>query len=150
MFHMADFAGSMAVTLRGGVNVMLKAFQPEQVLQTLGEESITHVLLVPAMIKMALDHPAAAKADISSLQCVVYGASPMPAATLERLMQLWPSVGLVQAYGQTELAPVATLLGREDHRPGSTRLSSAGQPTPVSEIRIVDEQGMDCSTGHSG
>ena len=74
----------------------------------------------------------------------------MPAATLEQCMQLWPSIGLVQAYGQTELAPVATMLSMEDHLAGGEKLKSAGRPTAVTDIRIVDEQGDDCPLGTSG
>ena len=107
MFHMADFAGSMGATLSGGKNVVLQAFDAGQVLQTFAQEKITHVLLVPAMVKMLLHHPDAASADLSSVKTIIYGASPMPEATLEQCMALWPSVGLAQAYGQTELAPVS-------------------------------------------
>jgi acyl-CoA synthetase (AMP-forming)/AMP-acid ligase II len=147
---MADFAGSMGATLSAGRNVVLQSFEPGQVLQTLSAESITHVLMVPAMIKMILNHPGAADADVSRLDCIMYGASPMPAATLEQCMSLWPSVGLVQAYGQTELAPIATMLSANDHRDGGEKLKSAGRPTPINDIRIVDEDGNDCPTGTSG
>ena len=150
MFHMADFAGSMGTTLAGGCHVVLKSFDPAEVLTTLGSEAISHTLLVPAMIKMLLNHPDAAGADVSRLQYILYGASPMPAATLEQCMSLWPEVGLIQAYGQTELAPIATMLSAEDHRRGGPRLSSAGRPTPVNDVRIVDDEGQDCPAGISG
>jgi acyl-CoA synthetase (AMP-forming)/AMP-acid ligase II len=150
MFHMADFAGSMGLTLSCGRNVMLESFDPGEVLRTIAEERVTHTLLVPAMIKMTLNHPDAAAADMSSMVCILYGASPMPKATLEQCMAVWPSVGLAQAYGQTELAPVATMLSMADHRAGGDRLKSAGRPTPVTEIRIVDETGADCPRGVSG
>jgi len=150
MFHMADFAGSMGATLSGGSNVIIRAFEPELVLNTFGNDRVTHALLVPAMIKMMLNHPALSATDVTSVEVVMYGASPMPAATLETFMQHWPTVGLVQAYGQTELAPIVTVLSSEDHQPGSEKLKSAGQPTAVSELRIVDEQREDCATGVSG
>ena len=150
MFHMADFAGSMGLTLCAGKNVMLESFEPGQVLQTFAREQITHALLVPAMIKMVLNHPEARTADMSSLVCILYGASPMPAATLEQFMSTWPTVGLAQAYGQTELAPVATTLSMEDHKAGGERLKSAGRPTAVTDIRIVGESGEDCPVGVSG
>lgn len=150
MFHMADFCGSMGTILRCGSNVILQSFEAGAVLQAIAQEQISHALLVPSMIKMVLNHPAVAEADVSSLQCVVYGASPMPSATLEKFMQQWPSVGLVQVYGQTELAPIATALSMEDHRAGSEKLRSAGRPTASSEIRIVDERGEDCPQGTSG
>jgi acyl-CoA synthetase (AMP-forming)/AMP-acid ligase II len=150
MFHMADFAGSMGATLNAGKNVVLESFEPGQVLKTIAEERITHVLLVPAMIKMTLHHPDAAAADMSSMVCILYGASPMPAATLEQCMATWPTVGLAQAYGQTELAPIATMLSMADHKAGGERLKSAGRPTVVSDLRIVDETGADCPQGESG
>jgi acyl-CoA synthetase (AMP-forming)/AMP-acid ligase II len=150
MFHMADFAGSMNTTVSAGTNVVLQSFEPGQVLATIAEQRISHALLVPAMIKMVLNHPGAADADMSSLQCLLYGASPMPAASLQQCMAMWPTVGLAQAYGQTELAPVATTLSRADHRRGGDILKSAGRPTPVNEIRIVDEEGADCPLGSSG
>ena len=150
MFHMADFCGSMGATLRCGSNVVLQSFDAGQVLDIIPERRISHILIVPAMIKMVLNHPQAAGADVSSLKALLYGASPMPAATLEHCMQIWPSVGLVQVYGQTELAPIATTLSIADHLAGGERLKSAGQPTAVTDIRIVDEQGNDCPPGSSG
>ncbi len=150
MFHMADFAGSMGLTLCCGKNVILESFDPGEVLRTIAAQRVTHTLLVPAMIKMTLNHPEAGSADMSSMVCILYGASPMPKATLEQCMATWPTVGLAQAYGQTELAPVATMLSMDDHRIGGDRLKSAGRPTPVTEVRIVDESGADCPLGVSG
>ena len=150
MFHVADFAATMGVTLRGGCNVVLPSFDPARVLETFTAERITHVLLVPSMVKMVLNHPGAAEADVSSLEVIIYGASPMPESTLQQSMTMWPEVGLVQAYGQTELAPVATMLSRLDHLRGGELLRSAGRPTPINEIRIVAEDGADCPAGTSG
>jgi long-chain acyl-CoA synthetase len=150
MFHMADFAGGMGVTLCAGKNVILQSFDPVHVLQAFSEEKVTHVLLVPAMIKMILNHPGVDEADLSSVERMIYGASPMPAATLEQCMSLWPSIGLVQAYGQTELAPIATTLSADDHREGGGKLKSAGRPTPINDIRIVGDDGANCPRGTSG
>lgn len=150
MFHMADFAGGMGTSLSAATNAVLQSFDPGRVLETIAEQKVTHVLLVPSMIKMVLNHPQAAAADVSSLEKIIYGASPMPAATLEQCLATWPGVGLVQAYGQTELAPVATTLSAVDHLEGGSKLKSAGRPTAVSDIRIVDEEGNDCPPGTSG
>jgi long-chain acyl-CoA synthetase len=150
MFHMADFAGSMGATLRCASHTVLASFDPAEVLRTFGEQRVTHCLLVPAMIKMILNHPDADSADMSSVKSILYGASPMPAATLNQFMQQWPDVGLTQAYGQTELAPIVSMLSAEDHRTGGERLKSAGRPTPVNDVRIVGEDGADCPLGESG
>lgn len=150
MFHMADLAGGMGATVSAAENVILQSFDPAAVMATIAREGVTHVLMVPAMIKMLLDHPEVAQADFSSLEVILYGASPMPAATLQRCMDIWPHVGLAQAYGQTELAPVATMLSVQDHRRGGKLLQSAGRPTPVSDIRVVNDDGDDCALGESG
>ena len=57
---------------------------------------------------------------------------------------------MVQAYGQTELAPVATMLSPEDHRRGGQILKSAGRPTPINDIRVLDDDDNDCAIGVSG
>ena len=150
MFHMADLAGSMSATLAAACNVILPAFDPGQVLRAVADKGVTHALLVPAMIKMLINHPEAATADVSSLRRVLYGASPMPAEVLKKCLETWPGVGLAQAYGQTELAPIATTLSVADHIEGGVKLKSAGRPTSVSEVRIVAEDGSDCPLGVTG
>ncbi len=150
MFHMADFAGSMNATLCSARHVVLQSFEPGQVLETFATQGISHALLVPAMIKMVMNHPDVASTDVSKLETLVYGASPMPPAVLEQIFATWPTVGLVQAYGQTEMAPVVTTLPKSDHVKGGDKLKSAGRPTPVTDVRIVDEEGNDRPAGVSG
>jgi acyl-CoA synthetase (AMP-forming)/AMP-acid ligase II len=74
--------------------------------------------------------------DLTSLRGVLYGASPMTRAVLERAMKALPGASFTQAYGMTELAPVATLLSPADHEAG--HLLSAGRAAPHAEIRVVD------------
>ncbi len=150
MFHMADFAGSMGTLLAGAKHVFIPSFEPGLVLDTIAKQSITHTLLVPAMIKMILAHSAATTTDLSSLEKVFYGASPMPAAVLTQAMNLWPLLNFVQAYGQTELAPIITTLSASDHRKGGDVLKSAGRATPVTDIRLLDSEGMDVPLGQQG
>ena len=150
MFHMADLAGSMSTTLTCSTHVIVQSFDPAKVLKLIQSERITHTLIVPAMIKMLLNHPDACNTDVSSLEMILYGASPMPAATLQQCMDMWPNVGLVQAYGQTELAPIATLLPMADHVKGGDLLRSAGRPSSISDIRCVREDGSDCDLGEAG
>lgn len=150
MFHMADFVGSMNSILTGAAGVIVPGFEPGKVLQTIEAQGVTHALLVPAMIKMLLHHPDASQYSLPRMEYILYGASPMPAAVLEQCMALWPHINFAQAYGQTELAPIVTTLSADDHRSGGEKLKSAGRPTPVSDVRIVDENGNDCPPGSSG
>ena len=75
------------------------------------KERVTATLIVPTMIQMLTDHPHFHTADLSSLKRIMYGASPMSEALLNRAMAGLPGRNSLSSYGMTELAPLATLLG---------------------------------------
>ena len=148
MFHLADLT-SWGLTLQaGGGNVILPGFDPAIVLATIAEHRVTDVLLVPTMIQLLVDHPQVRNYDLASLRSVLYGASPIPQAVLERATKTFPAASFTQAYGMTELAPVATLLSPVDHEQG--RLRSAGRAAPHAEIRIVGPDGAQAPVGIIG
>src|SRR5437016_7369478 len=64
-------------------------------------------------------------------------------------MKAFPQADFVQAYGMTEVAPVATLLSPEDHR-HPARLRSAGRAADHSEVRIVDGDDQEVPRGTVG
>jgi len=153
MFHLADIAGWVAQTLRGGTHVIVPMFEPVAVMKAIAAHRVTDVLLVPTMIQMLVDHPAVGEHDLSSLNRLLYGASPIPEAVLDRAMKALPQVGFVQAYGMTELSPIATLLGPEDHGAAGREaglLRSAGRAAPHAEVRIVDAEGVEVPRGEVG
>ncbi|MFG3757052.1 AMP-binding protein, partial [Klebsiella pneumoniae] len=88
-----------SLLLGGGTNVMIQGFTPEGVMAALQNERITDVLLVPTMIQMLVDHPALGNYDLSSLQNIIYGASPISEAVLDRASRALPHVHFTQAYG---------------------------------------------------
>src|SRR4029453_3498241 len=63
--------------LRGGTVHLLKGFEPEKFLATIAREKINFPLMGPTMIYVLLDHPALERTDLSSLELILYGASPM-------------------------------------------------------------------------
>jgi long-chain acyl-CoA synthetase len=93
------------------------------------------------MVQMLVDHPGIDKYDLSSLRDVLYGASPMNEAVMERAMKKLPNVRFTQAYGMTELSPCVTVLPWRDHLGEGRekgRHRSAGRPTYMVDVRIVD------------
>jgi acyl-CoA synthetase (AMP-forming)/AMP-acid ligase II len=110
---------------------------------------VTDVLLVPTMIQMLLDSPDTANADLSSLVHLLYGASPISDGLLDRIGQRLPGVRLIQAYGMTEVAPVATVLTPEDHADPVHR-RSGGRAAPHAEVRIVDAEDNEVPRGTVG
>ncbi|NMO02324.1 long-chain fatty acid--CoA ligase [Gordonia sp. TBRC 11910] len=150
MFHLADLCMWAAQSLVGNTHAIVPSFEPTRVLTAIQQHEITDLFLVPTMIQMLIDHPQFDSFDLSSLRRFVYGASPISPKVLDRLLTLLPDVELAQAYGQTELSPVATLLGPADHRAVGPHRYSAGRAAPHSEIRVVRPDGADAATGEVG
>ena len=153
MFHLADGASTLAVTITGGVHVFVQAFDPADVLATVQREKVTHSLLVPTMINLLVNFPKIADYDVSTLKRVAYGASPMPEAVLRKALAMLPGVRFAQAYGMTEAAPLVTAL---DPRytvlegPDAKRVKSCGQAGHLVEVRIADAQDREvprCTVG---
>jgi acyl-CoA synthetase (AMP-forming)/AMP-acid ligase II len=65
----------------------------------------------------------------------------------------FPNCRFTQAYGQTELSPIATLLLPEHHvleGPNAGRLNSAGRPAACNEVEIVDPNDVEVPRGTVG
>ncbi len=153
MFHIADGLGMMVATTMGCSHAFVPAFEPAQVLQTMQDEQVSHVLLVPTMVNMLVNYPDLADYDLSRLQQIFYGASPMPEAVLLKAMAGIPHISFVQAYGQTEASPVVTLLGPEYHTtsgPYAGKLTAAGKAIPGTDMVIMDEEGNPLPAGEVG
>jgi fatty-acyl-CoA synthase len=85
--------------------------------------------------------------DLSSLRCVPCGGSAVPASLIERFDQL--GVRVIQAWGMTETAPLATISkprswmqGWDDTRRLAVR-AKQGYPLPGVELRVVDDTGAE-------
>ncbi|MHA6265034.1 long-chain-fatty-acid--CoA ligase [Arenibacterium sp. CAU 1754] len=153
MFHIADMLWFTAVSFVAGTHVVIPMFTPDDTLAAVETHRPSHLLLVPVMLQMVLTSPKLADTDISSLEMIAYGASPITEAVLKDAFVRFPKVQFLQAFGQTELAPVATILGTDYHvleGPKAGKLRSAGRATRVVEIRVVDEAGKEVPHGTVG
>jgi len=149
MFHLADLATWTASLIAGGTHVMVGEFTPAGVLAAIEQHRITDVLLVPTMMRLVADFPQTDRFDVSSLDHLIYGGSPISGGLLSRARKVFPRAGFVQAYGMTELSPVATLLLPAEHDiPELT--GSAGRAAPHCELRVVDGDGAEVPRGTAG
>jgi long-chain acyl-CoA synthetase len=138
-FHFAGASPLLYITLAGGTHVPLPKFDPALVMKAISEHKVTNATLVPTMINMLLNHPDFERYDLSSLQTCVYGGSPMPEALMAQAMKKLPTWRFFQIFGMTETGGFATMLRWRDHilsGPKSSRMRSAGQPAPGTEIKI--------------
>ena len=135
--------------MRGGTVHMLKGFDPEAAFKTIARERINFTLLVPTMIYVMLDHPSLDKADLSSLELLLYGASAMsPSRLVEGIKRIGPVFS--QLYGQTECYPVS-VLRKADHDPKTPELfTSCGFPIAACQVKILDDNDQEVPTGEAG
>jgi fatty-acyl-CoA synthase len=139
----------LPVLMRGGMVHLHNGFDPEAIVATIAQERINFTLLVPTMIYLLLDHPRLDQADLSSLELLLYGASPMSPS---RLLEGLERIGAVfsQLYGQTECYPVS-VLRRSDHDPRRPELfESCGFPIACCEVRILDDDDREVPAGTAG
>ena len=138
----------------GGEIVVMPAPDLGEFLTLIERHRVTHTFLPPTLIYMLLAHPALETTDLSSLQCLWYGAAPISADRLaEAITRIGPVMG--QLFGQSEAPMMVSTLAPADHlrADGSIareRLSSAGRPTPLVTVGIMSEDGELLPTGERG
>src|ERR1700744_399199 len=138
----------------GGEIVIMPAPDLGEFLALIGRHRVSHTFLPPTLIYLLLDHPEVATADLSSLRCLWYGAAPMSAARLEQAIgTIGPVLG--QLFGQSEGPMMISPLAPDDHlNPDGTlareRFSSAGRPTPLTTVAIMDTRGNLLPPGDRG
>jgi acyl-CoA synthetase (AMP-forming)/AMP-acid ligase II len=151
--HAAGVLCFPIMTLGGEVVIMGKPDLAEFLALVEGHR-ITHTFLPPTLIYMLLDHHGLPAADLSSLQCLWYGAAPMSASRLEEAVEkIGPVMG--QLFGQSEAPMMISTMAPADHfHPDGSlareRLSSAGRPTPLTIVAIMDDEGNLLGPGQRG
>ncbi|MFC5289942.1 long-chain fatty acid--CoA ligase [Actinokineospora guangxiensis] len=151
--HSAGVLTFPILTLGGEVVIMPRPDLGE-FLRLVDERGITHAFLPPTVIYGLLDHPDLDARDLGSLRCLWYGAAPMsPTRLHEALTRIGPVLG--QLFGQTEAPNMICTLSPADHfRPDGTpaveRFTSAGRPTPLTQVAIMDPAGALVARGERG
>ncbi|PWI56936.1 fatty acyl-CoA synthetase [Sulfoacidibacillus thermotolerans] len=123
----------------GATGVILQHATPELILQAAKAEQATH-LFCPPTVWIALLRQELFDVSLQSIAKGYYGAAIMPMEILKELAQRLPNTQFYNFYGQTEVAPLATVLKPEDQL---RKLGSAGRPALNVETKIVDEFGHD-------
>jgi long-chain acyl-CoA synthetase len=145
LFHVYGLnAGLGAVARHGATGVLVERFDPVDTLEELRRSGVTNVVGAPPMYVAWSMLPDVGDA-FSSVRLAVSGASPLPAAVLQRILDV-TGHHVFEGYGLTETAPVlTTTLMSEVAKP-----DSIGRPLPGIELRLVDEDGHPVEEGDPG
>jgi acyl-CoA synthetase (AMP-forming)/AMP-acid ligase II len=150
LFHIGGTATGLIALYNGARAVLVEEVDPGQIIDLIESEKVTRTFLVPAAIQLLLDHPDCRPQAFASLDILLYGASPIPAALLQRALGVM-RCGFAQIYGMTETAGSMTVLEPDDHAdPHAPKMASCGRPYPGVEIAIADEQDQRLPPGTVG
>ncbi len=148
LYHTAQtHAFTMPQFLVGARTILIEAPAPDVVLRSIEQQRITSFFAPPTVWISLLRHPDFATRDLSSLEKVYYGASIMPVPVLHELRERLPAARPYNCYGQTEIAPLATVLRPEEH---DARPASCGRPVMNVQTRVVDPDMNDVPPGTHG
>lgn len=153
LYHLAAGSRIFTTVIAGATHVVIPRFSVEDVFAAIAAHKVTMTAVVPTMMNMLIQHPGFASADLSSLDLITYGASPMPEALIAEFLNRLPHVRFGQAYGMTELSPACTYLEPRHHSLDPERrhlLRSAGRPALGVDVRIVDAADRDLPVGEVG
>jgi fatty-acyl-CoA synthase len=146
LFHIGGLnVTTLTAFMKGATVVLMRSFEPGEVLELIARHRVTTMFGVPAMFLFMSQHPAFASADLSSVRHFICGGAPVP----EALIQLYGARGIcfAQGYGLTETSPFVTLVPMER---ALDKVGSAGVPPMFTDVRLVDERGEDVPTGERG
>lgn len=148
LYHCAQFDAFLNVDLYlGATSYILRGFDANRILDLITQEKINKLFCPPTAWIALLNAPRFKNTDLSSLQKAYYGASAMPKSVISSLLEKLPHIRFWQFYGQTEMAPVATVLYPEDHHDYPT---SVGRPVFHVETAIMAENGDLLAAGEVG
>jgi long-chain acyl-CoA synthetase len=154
MFHSADLLATPWI-MAGASHVYLPKFSGKSVLQAIQDFGVTVTLMTPTMLVRTMQEAEFDRFDISSLREIIYGSSPMAVEWIKSTLRQFRDAELIQSYGLTETSPILTVLSMSDHlramEAGNEKLlASVGRQLPTVDLRIVDDEGHDVSTGEAG
>lgn len=148
LYHCAQLDAMLGPSIYvGSTNIITAHPVPDNLLPLIARHGISSFFAPPTVWIALLRSPLFDSTDLSSLCKGYYGASIMPVEVLRELARRLPKVRLWNIYGQTEIAPCATMLGPEDQL---RKAGSCGRAMLNVETRVVDDEMHDVAPGEVG
>jgi acyl-CoA synthetase (AMP-forming)/AMP-acid ligase II len=155
LYSAAGIAGIYCAVYVGS-QISLINYDVKTACETIERDKITFTNLVPTTIQMLLASEVSRQHDLTSLEVLLYGGSPMPEPVLREAMQRFPKCGFRQTFATTETGCAGTVLEPRDHRAALEnehlrhRLLSCGRPQVNVDVEIVDDDWNFLPNGETG
>ena len=146
LYHVAPLTAAMLSQRVGGTVVVMRRFDPEEVLRLIDTYRVTHAQMVPTMFVRLLKLPPEVRAryDVTSLRYVVHTAASCPVPVKEQMIAWWGEK-LWEVYAGSEgnggcIVDSATWLLHK---------GTVGKPA-FGNVHIVSEEGDELPPGNIG
>ena len=149
LFHVAALSLLVQNCLMEGTMVIQRDFQPIKVLETIQNEKINSMFLVPAMWNLLFQVPNLQDYNVNSMLNCSTGGAICPVDLKKRIMSVFSNAKIHEAFGQTEMSPSTTYLSGEDSLINN-KTDSVGKPSINVRVRIVDDNMNDVPLGEVG
>lgn len=138
MFHTGGlFVYTLPQVIMGGTTILVKKFEPPQVLSLLESEKVTVFAGVPTMYQMLTQAENWSEVDLAALRFCTSGGAPLPVPLVEQYTRE-KGIRFKQGFGMTEFGPGIFALAPED---AIRKAGSIGRPNFFVDARIIDEVG---------
>jgi acyl-CoA synthetase (AMP-forming)/AMP-acid ligase II len=148
LYHSGPLAFAAISHTLGCPIVLLRKFDAEDWLRLVAQHRVTNTFSAPTQLKRIVNLPRRelARADLSSMRCLIANAAPVPYALKQEIVEKLGDGFLYEVYGSTELG-IVTVLRPEDQlrKPGSCGKTYAGI-----EVKLVNEDGSEAAVGEPG
>ncbi|MDX7986772.1 long-chain fatty acid--CoA ligase [Xenorhabdus sp. 12] len=132
----------LPVWMKGGTNVLLSEFDPENLLYTINKDKITSTMMVPTMLYTLLDKLDNRGNELLSLTNIIYGVSPFQQDRLLQALDIFGPI-FTQIYGITEAPNQLTILDKHEHlhalkSNNLKKLSSLGRTVSLTDMQLIN------------
>ncbi|MBZ0252072.1 MAG: acyl-CoA synthetase, partial [Candidatus Methylomirabilis sp.] len=141
LYHTAVLNFCMNSLHMGHTTVLMDKWTPEGMLDKVQRYKVTHTHMVPTQFNRLLQLPEETrkKYDVSSFRQVIHGAAPCSIETKRKMLDWWGPV-VTEYYSASEGGGTTCTAEQWLRKPGSV-----GTPWPISQIKIVDDDGKECA-----
>lgn len=137
LFHTGGlFVYTLPQVVLGGTTILVRQFDPAQVLDLIAHERVTVFAGVPTMYQLLTQAANWVEVDLSSLRFCTSGGAPLPVPLVQKYTAE-KGIRFKQGFGMTEFGPGIFALAAED---AIAKAGSIGRPNFYVDARVVDEQ----------
>lgn len=138
------FVTLMPAFFLGATYILQRQFSPENFIETVQQERVTHVIMVPSQIIALMHAPNFSSEALQSIEMLCTVGAPLHQEHKDELNRHLPG-RFYELYGLTE--GFLTILDKHDY---ARKRASVGATLPLFEMRIMDEHGKDVLPGQVG